>query len=54
MYDEYAIMNPEVINAVEHSVVVVSHAMGIEWTSLKSCVKVKKLFAWNKRNFWTI
>ena len=26
----YAIMNPEVINAVEHSVVVMSHAMGIE------------------------
>ena len=47
-------MNPEVINAVEHSVVVMSHATGIEWTSLKSCVKVKKLFAWNKRNFWII
>ena len=26
----YAIMNPEVINAVEHSVVVMSHATGIE------------------------
>ena len=26
----YAIMNPEVINAVEQSVVVMSHATGIE------------------------
>ena len=26
----YAIMNPEVINAVEKSVAVMSHAMGIE------------------------
>ena len=26
----YAIMNPEVLNAVEHSVVVMSHATGIE------------------------
>ena len=26
----YAIMNPEVIDAVKHSVVVMSHAMGID------------------------
>ena len=26
----YAMMNPEVINAVEHSIVVMSHATGIE------------------------